>query len=131
MKAGPGRPKMSTEEHLGQDITRTEIKGIFARLLRMNVLQLETILLDKTQPAHDLVVARIIAEAIRQGDPRRLDFLYDRLVGKAEDPNADRVVGSLNRLIVAAMARREQEAAGGERPVEALPDPGVEDDIGE
>lgn len=119
-----GRPKAPPEVHLGREITDTEMRGIFARLMRMSFNEIGVFLKNGQNSVHELAVARILYEAISKGNPKHLEFLYTRLFGRSSYPSlersADATVGSLNQLVALAM---EQMRARGERDVEALQEP--------
>ncbi len=50
-----------------------------------SVNDLQAFSIDKTNAAGDVLVARVLIEAIRGGDEKRLEFIYNRLLGKPRE----------------------------------------------
>lgn len=51
----------------------------------MDIQELEASLLDKARTVMDHVVGRICLMAIKHGDHQRLNFIFDRIVGKVTE----------------------------------------------
>ena len=75
-----GRPSMTKEQKAAAKLTKTEVKYI-----KSPAQELKKLSMDKSLPAIDLWVIRIILLGISGGDTRRLDFMFDRLIGKVKD----------------------------------------------
>lgn len=82
-QSGNPRGKEPLPEHLKQarKWNRTEIETLLNQFMEMSPEQLQAKLSDKSAKLLELMVARIVAEAIKKGDQSRLTFLLDRLIG--------------------------------------------------
>lgn len=92
----PGDPRASLAGKKSSRALPPELKE--ARLMNANKVEetlykymsspletLQAVMKDPTTPAMDLVVIKILTEAIRTGDHNRLDFLLTRTIGKSID----------------------------------------------
>lgn len=108
-----GRPKKPEELRRLEKLTKSEVIAKLAQFLKMNVDELQVILEDKALPVIDHWVGRVALMGIKNGDHQRLNFLFDRLIGKVSDklevtlpkptvivrPNGEQVVlGSEDKL---------------------------------
>lgn len=59
---------------------------------------LQAVMKDPTTPSIELIVIKIITEAIKTGDQQRLNFLLDRTIGKVTDKLDIRAAVSTNSL---------------------------------
>ena len=89
---GHGRPKIPKEIVVArQDFTADELRIKLAKYLRMDPRSIKKTMADikadkgEHVDAVDLVIMQIIWKAIAEGDPRRLDFLLDRLIGRVKE----------------------------------------------
>jgi hypothetical protein len=67
-------------------LTKAEAVAALAGVLKLNLEELEILVKDRTIPALTQWAARIALHGIKQGDQRRLDFMFDRLIGKVPQP---------------------------------------------
>lgn len=85
LSVGKGRPKGSKipkdVKLMNQTICREKISLYFDKPLK----ELEQIYKDKTSNSLDLMIIKIIIMAIKDGDYKRLGFLFDRTIGKVTD----------------------------------------------
>lgn len=89
-KGGPGRPRKVAQ--LPQDLkdvqifTKSEWTRVFCRFFYMTVEDLEKLIASKDQlRVHDALVARIVLEALKGGDEKKLAFMLDRTIGRVTD----------------------------------------------
>jgi hypothetical protein len=68
-----------------KEINRYEVKRVISKIFAMEPMQLIEHLKDPHISAHELLVGKIFAEAVKSGDHSRLEFLYNRLIGKVSD----------------------------------------------
>lgn len=68
-----------------RNLNATLFEDTIYKYLNLDVNTLEALLKDKSIPARDMVVIRILALAIQNGDTARLNFLLDRTVGRIVD----------------------------------------------
>lgn len=81
-KGGPGRPPTPPDLKEVKKLTPSFVHRLIAKLGRMDLASLEAHLKDPETTVLDLMVGRIIMKAIREGDHQRLNFLFDRTIGK-------------------------------------------------
>ena len=84
-KAGPGRPKIPPEIRMASKLTRRKLEAAMNRLLFKEKRELEDIIDSDFTTALDCALARILLLTARDGDQKRLDFFFDRLVGKVKE----------------------------------------------
>ena len=80
-----GRPKISPELRKKAHLTKQTLINILNDLIHMDSDQLEIKLKDPKATMLELAVGRIIQKAAKEGDTLRLNFLFDRIVGKVTD----------------------------------------------
>lgn len=83
---GPGRPPHPPELKEAKQYTRTEIEAVLTQALLLSDSELKLRLKDPDIRVLDKMVYTICAKGIDQGDPVRLNFLLDRIIGKVKDP---------------------------------------------
>ena len=85
-KGNPGRPKgIKTVSPEVKEINRKEVEILITSYFKMSLVELGEIAKDKTTPSKDLMVIKIITEAIKSGDQSRFNFLLERTIGKVKD----------------------------------------------
>lgn len=95
------RKKGQTYEHQKQIIEArkinkdeaTKILNKFAYMPTEDVINFAN---DRNNPAMEMLVARVFVEAIKTGDPVRLNLLLDRLIGRVKDYVEHKVDVSFN-----------------------------------
>jgi len=81
-----GRKKgTTTVPKIVREYNKKKIEEIISKYLDMGSAELKKIMLDKTTPSIDLIVIKVITEAIKKGDCSRLSFLLDRTIGKVKE----------------------------------------------
>ncbi len=102
---------------LPQDLKEARVENANAfestiyKYLKFTAPELRTILSDPTTPARDLVVIKILARAIEQGDHQRLNFLLERTIGKVVE------------RVEATVTNKDETAALGAELLEILRSP--------
>lgn len=84
-KPGPGRPPAPPEVKKAANLSMTEARAKLSEYLALSLPELELVLKDRTKPAMDLWVARIVLIGIKNGDQVRLNFMFDRLIGRVKE----------------------------------------------
>ncbi len=82
---GPGRPKLPQEIRQATQYTKAMILEAMNKLLSVDKSELQAIMEEPTTPTLELIVGSIIVNAIKHGDPSRLNFLLDRIIGRVKD----------------------------------------------
>lgn len=77
-----GRPKLRGDLHKVKLMTADEAAKLIQRMMDKSCAELQELVDDPDTPAMELMVARIIEQAMREGDTARLNFLFDRTIGK-------------------------------------------------
>ncbi len=80
-----GRPK--TREDLKQVklLSQDDVSRIMQKMLDMKIIDLDHMVNDPDTPAMELMIAKIMHKAMIEGDQARLDFLFNRVIGKVLD----------------------------------------------
>lgn len=92
---GKGRPPVGADQAEANKITKTMMLELFGRFLNMDIDRLEQMLSDRTKPVAYHIIGRVALMAIKEGDPKRLDFFMDRLYGKVSQEIKHSVVEPL------------------------------------
>lgn len=76
-----GRPRMSEDERKARLLNKVEFERVLNRYIRMSMLEIKARVEDPKTPSLEQIVAKVIYEAAKRGDERRLSFILDRLIG--------------------------------------------------
>ncbi len=98
---GPGQPKIPEEIREARKLNRLEFERILNKYIYVQLGDLHKIIKDPTTPVIDGVVCKILVKGFNDGDPRRLEFVIDRLIGKIkeqEDPK-DTAISTKDAMI--------------------------------
>lgn len=76
-----GRPVLPEEIKEARRLNKAEFERILNQYIHMPLEDIKTRASDPTTPALEVLVAKILAEGIKRGDEKRLNFIVDRLVG--------------------------------------------------
>lgn len=82
---GPGAPKIPEEIKQARKLNRLEFERVLNKYIHMQLGALRKIIEDPTTPVLDGVVCKILVKGFNEGDPRRLEFVIDRLIGKVKE----------------------------------------------
>lgn len=112
----PLPPEVLAQIKTIKSINKPIIELMLNRYCTMSVNHLEQLQGDKSIPAMDQMIIRVILHTINNGDVTRLTFLLDRLIGKVPDQvistnigidvNTQRVVKEFERIIHARVSER-------------------------
>ena len=80
-----GRPKVPDETKLMRSLSRDFVECKITSMRQKSITELEEILKDKDNQSIDHFIGRIILMGVVKGDPVRLNFLFDRVIGKVTD----------------------------------------------
>lgn len=95
-----GRKPTSPEMKAARQINRAVIEEILNHYLYCSVIELANVVKDTSRETIDVLVARILFEAIKKGDQVRLSFVLDRLLGKPKESVDLNVTGSFHSQVV-------------------------------
>ncbi len=80
-----GRPKTPDDIAFAKELNKAFVEVKIGELLRKSINELEVLLRDKDKESIDHFIGRIIINGIVTGDHRRLNFLFDRIIGKVTE----------------------------------------------
>ena len=99
-----GRPKTPADLLKARSMNRVECQRILNKLIYMDDDEFNDFMSHPSTSKFDRVIGRLIMEAEKYGDPGRINFLLDRLIGKVKDDievtHLRRVVKKLDGTIV-------------------------------
>lgn len=84
-KLGRGRPSLPPELHEIAALKNEHIKKLFTKFLSMTRDEIAEVLSCPNSPMLHVTLGRILQKTAQDGDPRRLEFLLSRVVGKVKD----------------------------------------------
>lgn len=97
-----------------KDLDARVVQKTLSYFMEMDYNQLTEVLKDKSRPVMDHMIARICAMAIKNGDQQRLDFLFNRIIGKVKDKVEQTTtlkVGSPEELIKLSLKAEAEKKA--------------------
>jgi len=80
-----GRPKLPNDVLEARKQNTTSVARILNNFMNMDMDSLKSIMNNKETPALEMMIGRIVIEAIKSGDQTRLNFILDRSIGKVID----------------------------------------------
>ncbi len=104
-----GRPKVPADVKKMRELTRDEFARAANQFLFMTRAEIKVKLEAVDTVGIELMVGEMIDRGIRFGDPVRLGFVLDRLIGKVPTKIDDESL-SLHAQLVSALAKRAESA---------------------
>jgi hypothetical protein len=80
-----GRTPLSPEIREIRRLNNENLPAILNKFLDMDREQLNEVAQNPKTPAMELILIKVITEAVKHGDHHRLGFLFDRILGKQAD----------------------------------------------
>lgn len=80
-----GRPKLPEYIKEARKMTQVKFADILYKHINSTKIELEKIMNDPKTPALDLIVVMVLAEAVKTGDEKKLNFILDRTIGKVKE----------------------------------------------
>lgn len=81
-------------------LNQAQVSEILNRFVTMSLEDVVEFANDKSNPSIEILVATILIHGIKGGDPTRLTFLLDRLIGKVKEQHEHTFLGNVNAAIV-------------------------------
>lgn len=78
---GPGAPKMPEEVRQARKLNKVEAERILNKFLNYKLSDLAEFANNANNNVHEMLVARILFEAVKKGDHFKLEWIYSRLFG--------------------------------------------------
>jgi len=82
---GPGRPRLPEDLKEVKKLNQFELEKSLNEMLTMTPEQLKRVKTDPESTMLQILIASIITHGANKGDPIRLNFLLDRLIGKMKE----------------------------------------------
>ncbi len=101
---GGGRPKGL--------LRSDDVKRVLGKFWRMTKAQLKAVLDDEKSSMGELMVAAIMARAVKDGDANRLNFLLDRGIGRVKPEPDDETT---EPFVIHKLATGEQVLLGSKK----------------
>lgn len=102
-KGGPGRPLIPEDVKGCRALNQIELERLLNWLIHLPMEELKDLGKNPETPSMVCVVCAIILLAVKNGDPMRIDFILNRLLGRVKD-----------RVEVSGRINLEQLVIGGE-----------------
>lgn len=80
-----GRPKTREDLKKIKLMTADEASRLIQKIVDMDADKLADMMADPKTPALEIMVAKVVLKAIQEGDTSRINFIFDRTVGKVID----------------------------------------------
>jgi len=80
-----GAPKIPDEIKEARKLNKIQVEEILNKFLNWPLSDLVLFTQKKESPVLEVLVARILLEGIKKGDQVRLEFIFQRLVGKVKE----------------------------------------------
>lgn len=80
-----GRPPQPPEITAASNLTMAEARAALSKYLKLSMTELEDVLKSRTIQTMDMWIARIVLLGLKNGDYQRLNFMFDRLIGKVTE----------------------------------------------
>jgi hypothetical protein len=77
-----GRPPMPEHLKKARKMNTIECQEILDRIIKMSMGEIKDLATSSEAPALEMMLAKIVLEAILRGDHGRADFVLDRLIGR-------------------------------------------------
>lgn len=77
-----GRKKLPEDLKAVKKLSNDMVQRLLAKYCYMTREEIVKVAEDPATSALDLIVCKIIVKAVKDGDQKRLDFLFDRTIGK-------------------------------------------------
>lgn len=80
-----GRVKLPPEIKEARKYNKLEVERILSDYMDKSPAEIDLALNRQDLPAIEIIVAKIVHQAMKRGDQFRFDFLLNRLIGKVKD----------------------------------------------
>lgn len=82
---GPGRPQVPEDLKKSRSLNRIEFERVLNKYIYLTGPEINQAIRSDEHPILELIVAKILAKAFNEGDPRRVEFIIDRLIGRPRE----------------------------------------------
>lgn len=95
-----GCPKIPEEIKEARKLNKLKVEELLNKFLTWPIDELIKFASNKESPVLELLIARILLEGIKRGDQTRLEFLFQRLVGKVKEEHDHNLKLNIHKQIV-------------------------------
>jgi len=85
MSVGHGRPVIPAEVKEIRKLNNEKLAVIMDKYAHKSLNELKLIETMENVPAFELLIVKVLIQAIEKGDPVRFNLLFDRMCGKVKD----------------------------------------------
>jgi hypothetical protein len=103
-----GRKKLPEDIKAVRELNKLEMERLLNRFIYMKREELEAIKTNKDTTLLELFVASVVSKGITMGDERRLNFLFDRLVGRVKESVEHSLSVTLEDLVAGSMDKEKK-----------------------
>lgn len=82
---GGGRPLIPDDLKNVKKVTTEQAERLITRLMEMNEVELKALCKDPATPAMHVIIGNIILKGMAGGDTQRMEFLFNRTIGRVLD----------------------------------------------
>jgi len=91
-----GRPKLSFDHEMSRHLTKLKIESLISKYMDVPTEELKAILKNPgALPSLEVYLVSVMAKGMTQGDVTRLEFLFNRSVGKVAEKQQVEHSGSI------------------------------------
>lgn len=110
-KYSKGRPPVAPELKGAKELNKVMADKILNQFIFMPVSQIQQFVRNLDNPAMEMVIARVLVEAINKGDHQRIEWLFSRLLGKMTEKVHVEGEINLHKQIVDFVSKVEKESS--------------------
>ena len=80
-----GRPAMDEDTKRLKKMTKAHFNDVAQKYLLSTIGELNAQFANKNTPALDMILIKVLVEAVKKGDVAKLNFILERTIGKVQD----------------------------------------------
>lgn len=112
-----GRPQLPPDLLKARKLNQIEVSRLINKYMNMSIEEIELETQEKRTSALEAMIGKIIIEAQKFGDYSRVNFLFDRMIGKVTEkvehklpkPTVIRLLGSEGSVVLGSSKTDDEE----------------------
>jgi hypothetical protein len=104
-----GAPNVPEDVKAIRRLTRSELDRLFNKFIFMTKTEIQRAVMDPAAPSLELWISSVIHKGVVEGDDRRMNSVFDRLLGKVKD-HVEHSTKDGAPLVILTMPRNGREA---------------------
>lgn len=80
-----GRPRVPEYVKSARKLTQVKFAEVLYKYINATFEDLKEVIENPKTPSLDLIVVKVLTEAIKHGDEKRLNFILERMIGKVKE----------------------------------------------